>query len=341
MRNKFIALFIVAAFVLSVAGFVWTSENSAKANNELAGLLPASDIIVNLDAQKLLNTALPQIFSADAETLTKINAQIDEIKNKTGLDARQFQSVSVGIKLKQAAGKDTEYEPFVLARGSFNANALVGIAKLAADGKYKQKKIGSRTVYIFNFEKAADKNKQNKNTSPIEKMFDGLSREVAVTTYDANTLAIGTEARLREAFEKKTVVSAEVLGLVYQNPNAVINFGGNLPNGLQDFIELDDDEIGSKLRPIRQVSGALTVENNEAIAALTAKTQKEAEAQSLQELVEGLQILGTAVLGGSKRADQQVYVRMIENAKISRSANAVSLDLKVAQSDIDVLLGKK
>lgn len=346
MRNKVIALFITAGFVLSAAGFVFNGRKvAAKGNNELAGLLPASDIVVNLDAQRLFNTALPQVLSADADMLAKINAHIDEIKNKTGLDMRQFQSVSAGIAVKQVSANEMNFEPFVLARGTFNAGALVAVAKLASDGKYKQKKIGDRTVYIFSLKDAADKNKPNAKNTPaksgIDKMFDSLSREVAVTAYDANTLAIGTEARFREAFEKKTTVSSEVLGLIPQNPNAVITFGGKLQNGLAGIIDLDDDEIGNNIKAIRQVSGALTVENNEAIVALTAKTVKEDQAQALQEMLEGLQLIGASVLRESKNADKQVYVRMIENAAITRNVNAVSFDLKVAQSDIDILIGKK
>lgn len=346
MRNKVIALFITAAFVLSAAGFVFNSgETAAKGNNELAGLLPASDIVINLDAQRLFNTALPQVLSADAAMLAKINAHIDEIKNKTGLDMRQFQSVSAGIAVKQVSPDKTAFEPFVLARGTFNAGALIAVAKLASNGKYKQKKIGNRTVYIFSLKDAADKNKPNTKNTPaksgIDKMFDSLSREIALTAYDANTLAIGTEARLREAFEEKTTVSAEVLGLVPQNPNAVITFGGKLQNGLAGIIDLDDDEIGNNIKAIRQMSGALTVENNEAIAALTTKTVKEDQAQALQEMLEGLQLIGASVLRESKNADKQVYVRMIENAAITRNGNAVSFDLKVAQSDIDILLGKR
>ena len=318
MRNKIIALFTFAAFALSVVGFAFVGDTtSAKTNNELVGLLPASEIVINLDAQRLFTTALPQILSADAAALTKINSKLDELKEKTGLDLRQFQQVSAGIAAKQVSPKEVNFEPFIMARGTFNSGALLAVAKLASNGKYKEKKIGNRTVYIFTPKEVIEKNKPKDKNSVIDKGFDmilkSLSREVAVSAYDTNTLAIGTEARLREAFEKKSTVSTDVLAMVYQNPNAVINFGGKLPNGLADFIDIDNDEIGNNLKSIRQMSGALTVENNQAQLEFTAKTLKEDQAQSLHEMLEGLQMLGKVFLGDSKSADKQVYVRMIEN----------------------------
>ena len=346
MRNKIFTLFTFAALVLSVVGFAFVEETtSARGNNELVGLLPASDIVINLDAQRLFNTALPQVFSADQSALTKINAKLDELKDKTGLDLRQFQQVSAGIATKQVSPKEVDFEPFIMARGTISAGALLAVAKLASNGKYKEKKIGNRTVYIFTPKEVIEQNKPKNKSSMIDKGFDmllkSLSREVAVSAYDNNTLAIGTEARMREAFEKKTVVSTEVLSMVYQNPNAVINFGGKLPNGLASFVDIDNDEIGNNIKSVREMSGALTVENNQVMVALNAKTLKQDQAQGLHEMLEGLQMLGKAFLGGSKSADKQVYVRMIESAEIARNGNLVSFDVKVPQSDIDILLGKK
>ncbi len=89
------------------------------------------------------------------------------------------------------------------------------------------------------------------------------------------------------------------------------------------------------------MSGALIVENNQVMVALNAKTLKQEQAQSLHELLEGLQMLGKAFLGNSKKPDDKIYVRMIESAEITRNGNAVLFNLKVPQSDIDALLGKK
>lgn len=345
MKNKIFALFILAAFVFSAVALIFADTKTSKSGNELAALLPASDLVVTLDSQKLFNQALPQVLSANPGMLAEFNAHIDALKSRTGLDARQFQQVAVGLATKQISAKNVEFEPFVLARGNFNSGALVAVAKMASGGTYREEKIGSRTVYIFTAKEIIEKNKPTTSNSFFSKILDkitnSLTREVAVTTYDDKTLAFGTPARVREAFETKTRVASDVLGLVNRNPNSVVGFGGNTPNGMSAFLPFDNDELGRNLDAIRQISGALNIGGGNASLSVTAKTLKDEQAQGLKETMEGLQILGKAFLGGSKNPDKQVYARMIENAKIARAGSEVSFDLQVPQTDIDVLVGKK
>jgi hypothetical protein len=175
----------------------------------------------------------------------------------------------------------------------------------------------------------------------IDKMFKSLSSELAVTAFDSNTLAIGSPARVRETYSAKTRIGADVLELVNRKPNAIMNFGVKLPNGLSQFVNLSDDEIGKNLGAIRQISGAVDLDGGNATVSLAAKTLEAGQAKNLQEFLEGMQMIGKAFLGSSKNADKKVYGRMIDNARISASGNEVMLDLQVAQSDIDILVGAK
>lgn len=345
MKNKIFVLLILATFVFGAVAFIFADTKTLKTNNELAALLPASDMVVTLDAQSLFNQGLPQVLSANPEMLAEINGKIDDIKTKTGLDARQFQQVAVGLATKQISAKDVDFEPFILARGNFNPGALVAAAKLASNGKYREEKIGSRTIYIFTAKEIVEQNKPQPNNSFFSKILDkvtkSLSREVAVTTFDDKTVAFGTTARVREAFETKTRVGADVLGLVNRNPNAVVNFGGKMPNGMSGLLPFDNDELGKNIDSIRQMSGALNIGDGNATLSLMAKTLKDEQAQGLYDTIDVLRSLGKMALGSNKAADKQVYARMIENAKISRSGSEILLNLQVPQTDINVLMGKK
>ena len=345
MKNKIFALFILTTFVLSAVALSFADTKTAKAGNELAALLPASDMVVTLDAQSLVSRALPQILSANQEMLGEINAHIDALKNKTGLDARQFQQVAVGLATKQTGAKDVDFEPFVLARGGFNPGTLLAAAKLASNGKYREEKIGTRTVYIFTMKEVVEQNKPMVKNSFFSKILDkvtkNLKNEVAVTTFDDKTLAFGTTARVREAFETKTRVGADVLDLVNRNPNAVIAFGGKMPNGMSGLLPFDNDELGKNIDSIRQMSGALNIGDGNAVISVMAKTLRDEQAQGLYDTVDVLRTLGKMALGGSKAADKRVYARMIENAKITRAGSEISLDLQVPQTDIDVIVGRK
>jgi hypothetical protein len=77
-----------------------------------------------------------------------------------------------------------------------------------------------------------------------------------------------------------------------------------------------------------------------AALAVTARTQQNTQAQSLAETLQGLQVLGKALLGSSKAADKQALVRLIDGARITNSGTDVAIDLRVPQTDIDVLLAK-
>ena len=339
MKYKFLAF---AACVLVLSGINAVAQT--KVNNQLAALLPASDGVITLDVKRLLNEAAPQVLAGKPQMLGDINAKIDEIRDKTGLDARQFEQIVIGVAMKEITAKEVDLEPVFLARGKYNANALIAVAKLASNGKYREEKIGNRTIYVFTGKEIINQNKPQTKNSWFDKMIDrlvnSLTKEIAVTSLDGSTLAFGSPARVRETFETKSRVSNEVLNLINRKPNAVVSFGARLPNGLSKFIDLENDEIGKALDSIRQMSGAVEVSANNATVSVTAKTLNAEQAQSLQELLEGSKMLGKMFLGG-KSEDKKVLVRLIDNARITRSLTEVSIDVQAPQNDINILLGIK
>jgi hypothetical protein len=353
MRKKIFAFLIACAFTLNAAGLAFAdvkSKNKERQSSQLAALLPVSDMVVTVNTQRLFNEALPQILSANQPMLSSIIGKIDEIKAQTGIDLRQFEQFAIGVSSKKTLAKDFDFQPVILARGSFNSAALVSLAKVASKGKYREEKVGDKTVYIFTPQEIVGKNKPQNNqpatqssvfSKSIDKMLNSLTRELAVTTYDNGTLAIGSPARVRETFQAKTRVNAEVLSLVNRKPDALINFGARIPSGMSGLINLDNDELGKNLDSIRQVSGSLDVSGGNAVFSLLARTFKPEQAQALKETLDGLQMVGKAFIGSAKGADKKVFARMIDNARITNNGTDVMLDLQVPQSDIDILVGLK
>ena len=354
MIKKISALFLACAFLLNgVGGIIFAAsdatENSAQtAAPQLAALLPVSDGVVTINMRRILSEALPQILSSNQTMLNEILGKFDEVKTNTGLDLRQFEQIAVGISSKKTAANNVTFEPVVLARGTFNSGALLALAKVAAKGKYREEKIGGKTAYVFSAKQAAAQAKPKINgaksstvEATIDKILNGLTDELAVTAYDGNTLAIGSLARVRETLDAKTRIAADVLDFVNRKPNSIMSFGLKLPAGLSQFVNMDNDEIGKNLEAIRQISGFVDVGGGNATVSLVAKTLEPAQAKNLQETLEGLQMVGKAFVGGSKGADKKVYARMIDNTKISQNGNEVTLDLQIAQSDIDILVSAK
>lgn len=345
MTKKIIIILGLLAFVASGIGFAVSADT--KSSGQLAVLLPESDGVIVFDSERFLNQALPQILSSNQPMLEKINSKLDELKGKTGLDLRQFTEVAVGIKSNKVAANKVELEPVILARGTMNSKALVAVAKLASNGKYKTERAGSRTIYIFSPKEVIDKNKaKNKNNNSmgdkvLDKMFKHLSKEIAMTAYDSNTIAIGSVSRVKATIGNSPRISNEVLSLLDRKQTAVANVGIILPNGLSQYVGMDNDELGTNLNSIRQIQGSMDVANNITSVSVMAKTSQTSEAESLEEMLMGLKMVGKGFLGGMKGDDKKVYARMVENMKISREMNEVMLDLNVPQTDLDIIIGKK
>ncbi|MFN2391790.1 MAG: hypothetical protein ABR566_07460, partial [Pyrinomonadaceae bacterium] len=145
MKNKIFALLVACAFSLNLVGVAFADVKTKKTERQtqqLAASLPASDGVITLNTQRFFNEALPQILSANQPMLNGIVAKIDEIKNRTGIDLRQFEQFAVGISSKKVSAKKMDFEPVILARGNFNAGALLAVAKVASKGKYREEKIG-------------------------------------------------------------------------------------------------------------------------------------------------------------------------------------------------------
>lgn len=373
MINKFYALITVFALGLSVVGGASANaaidaKKSASQTAQLAALLPESDAVATLDARRLVGEALPQILSGDTALLNEIVGKIDEVKTKTGFDLRQFEQIAVGVSSRKTGAQAIDLQPVVLARGTFNANALIALGKIAANGKFREEKIGDRSIYVFSPKQLMQNSKfrtaplPQQKSSPadssaapssaptrtltvferaVERMLDNLSREVAVAAYDGNTLAIGSLARVRETFGARRI-SADALNLVSRRPNAVAAVGLKLPDGVSDLIpSIGNDEIGQTIDSIRFLAGSFDVNDGAASISIAAKTAQPAQAQNLFEQLEGLRMLGKMFVGGNKGADKEVYNRMLENVKIERAASEVTLDLQVPQTDINILLSKK
>jgi hypothetical protein len=347
MKKKIFALLAVGAVLMSAAGVGLAGSKDvrkAKKTSQLATLLPPSEAVATIDAKRLFGEALPQILAANQPMLTEILSKFEEIKSRAGIDYKQFQQVAVGVSSIKASESGYEYEPLVLARGQFNAAGLMTAAKTAAAGKYREEKIGERTVYVFSAQDVIDQNKDRIANSKIAgylgKFLSGLNKEMALTSYDNNTLVFGSLARVREMFEAKTRVSSEILALVARKPNAIVNFGAQVPTGLAQFLDLDEDDLGKSLASIRQLSGSLDVAGGNTVVAVAAGTTDAVQAKNLKDTIAGFQAFA-GILKSSKREDQKIYGRMLENVKVTQTGSEVLLDLQVPQADINILIGEK
>jgi len=346
MIKKIFAFTLALLFVLNAAAFADTkkpkSKKTASQTNRLVALLPASDAAMFVDFQRLLNEALPQILSSNPTKLNEINAQIDAIKTQTGFDVRQFEQIAVGINFVPTATLKNTIDPVILARGKYNSNALLTLAKIALKGKYREEKSGSKIIYIFAAREILTENKSKITGNSPDKIFDFLMKkmppEIAVSIVDANTLAIGSINRVRDCVESKNRIGADITALASRKPNSIMSFGANTPTGLRQFLDLDDDVLGQSLASIRQLYGAVNLVEGNAVISLGAKSVNAEQAKALEETLGGLQAFGKSLLGGTSSEKKKVYAKMVDSAKITRAGTEVAIDLQVLNADLGLLI---
>jgi len=343
MRVKLIALFAFSALLITAVSLAAGDTNgrrtSKRQSNGLVALLPASDGVATFDAHRFLNAALPQLLAKSPSLLSKVTSTLTEIESKTGIDLRKFDSVVVGTTIVKAADAKTfTMDPVAIARGTMKADALLATAKTGSKGTVREEKYGTHTVYVFSTKAAVQKAGTGAHAAALGSTFSSLAQEVAVSTLDENTIAMGSLARVKATIDGTTHVSAEISSLLSAKESSVMTFAVKTPNGMSVFLPLENDELGNSVDSIQYVSGTVDVTTAGAALQVLAKTLKPEQAKSLYDTLDGLKMLGKAFLGSSKRADQQIYARLIENAKLAVKANVVSLDVTVPQADIDAML---
>ncbi|MCA1557909.1 MAG: hypothetical protein LC731_05140, partial [Acidobacteria bacterium] len=93
-------LVVAASFNLR-GGRTKAATLSPSPASELLTLLPASDAVAYMDAQRALSEIIPRVFTNDAESLARVNQELDKFREHTGADARQLDSIAIGVRFKK------------------------------------------------------------------------------------------------------------------------------------------------------------------------------------------------------------------------------------------------
>lgn len=310
----------------------------------LVSMLPPSDAVVAFDSDRFFSQALPQLLSGNQKLFVEMMSKVDEIRQMTGIDLRQFDEVVVGVSAKGEVGTGkADFQPLILARGKFSSDALVAIVKIAGSGRYREEQVGQRAVFIFSPSELMAKNKPQGSSGMdglLLSILNGLDREMALTAYDSGTLAIGTPERVRELLEGKAGAEADILSAMGARPKAVLRLAMKTPKGMEDLIKLDNDMLGRNLKGIRVLSGALDVAGSNAMLDVSVKMASVEQATGIKQTLDGFKSFLPALFGGGKK-NNQVFGRLVEGARLTRVGSNVSLSLTMPQSDIDVLIGGK
>jgi hypothetical protein len=305
--------------------------NAQAATNALASL-PTSDAVMTVDVRRLLNEALPRAYNNNPTELARVNAEIDKFKARTGLDARSFERVAVGVSYTQTAAGKTLVEPVAIARGTFNAAALVSAARIAANGKIQEQQHAGKTINVF----------QINDQVKLLGLFNLRVTELAVAALDANTLAIGKVERVRATIDaganRGGRISPDITALVTRDANAIVALGGNIPQSLTQNLDLGNRNISQSVASIRQFSSTLGTTASGFDLLTILRTENAGAAQTLGSTIAGLKQLAPIFIAQLPALRAKPLQGLIDNTKVVALGSDVQITLALAQVDVAAMI---
>lgn len=295
--------------------------------------LPASDALLAVDLDKLFKEVVPRSLAGNAERLTQLNTDVEQFKARTGLDARTFNRLIVGARIKRLDSGAVKLDNVTaVARGRVDPAALGAAIRAASKGAVAEQAYGGKTVYVLTI------NDQIKLFG-IAKM---RVKELAVVALDAETVALGEPEDVRAAIDAQAgrVPRADMALLSFpKGPNDFIGFAGNVPPGT-----LDENTLGTGLpgldRAVASIQSFYGSVGSNAAGIQFMTTLRAGTAEDAKQLYGALdsvkQIAPSLIaMAGEKGKFAQ---NAINSLKLSTKANEVQLRLEVPQSDISGFL---
>lgn len=343
-------LFYVLTLTFAVAAGVATSSGNqtrratnapppaanTQATARVLASLPASDAVMVVDVRRLLSEALPRAYNNDAAELARVNSEIDKFKTTTGLDARRFERVAVGVSYKQTATGKTLVETVAIARGTFKPGALASLvaatttAPAATRRPVQEQKYAGQTIHVF------EVNAQVK----LLGLFSMRVSDVAVSVLDANTVAIGKLERVRAAIDANAGrggrVSPEIAALATRDASAVIGMGGDVPASLTQ--KLDIGNLSKSIAAVRQFYSTLDTTAGGFNMLTALRTDNAGAAKNLSSTLTGLKTLAPFAIGQMTPARARPLQSFIESTKVNAEGNDVLIMTELAQVDVAALI---
>jgi hypothetical protein len=312
----------------TAAGVAATATTSA---SSLLPALPASDVAMFLDVQKVLNDALPRALASDKARLAQINSEIDSFKTRYGIDARSFERVAVGLRFVNRSETVTTTDTVALAQGRFSAPAMIAAARLAMKGKYREQKYGGQTIYTFSI---------NDRVKWLGLLNMRVS-DVSIAALDANTLALGDLELVRasiDAHAGRSRLSAELVQMATRNPNAILGFAASVPAFVAQHLDIGNEEISKSISSIRQAYGSVGTTSTGFDMLMVARTDKPEQAQSLNDSFAALKQFSSFIIAQLPADKGKLAKNVIDSMKVTTEGSELQIRLEVAQTDIATMV---
>jgi hypothetical protein len=292
--------------------------------------LPASDAVLAIDLRRLLTEAVPRALSGDAARLAAVNADIEQFKARTGIDARAFDTLTAGVRLTNPSPGVTKIGHMVaIAHGTFRPDIIVAAGRLAAKDKFTEQKHAGKSVYIFSLNDQV-------------KLFGLLKlrvRDLALTVLDASTLAVGEPEAVRATIDAQAGrgrVDADLLNFA-RSPSDLILFAGNVPPSVTADLDLGSAELNRAIASVRRFSGSVGTTTAGYQMQSTLRTLNTTDARELGQTLEALKQVAPMLISMSGERGRFAK-NAVESLRITTQGSEVQLRLELAHDGLAALL---
>ena len=335
MTKKFLAssMLTVALAIALASSLLFAQRQRATAPaaaSDIGNYVPASDVIAVINVKRMLNETMPMILGRDPAKLAQANAEVDKFKTRTGIDPRSFDRVVFGMRYTYPSPNTTKFQSVAIAHGTFNAAALVGAAKLAANGKFREEKYRNTNIVIVTV------NDQMK----VLGLFDMHVSDLAVCALNENSLALGTIENVKAAIDagQRGRAPADLIALATRDPNAVAGFGANLSPELLGKLDVGNDTLAKDVSSIKQAYGSLGSTQSDVTMMVVARTDSNDAAKNLGDTVEGLRQLGAIFIGRMAPPKKALADSALNNLKVTARGNELEIRTQVAAANLAALM---
>ena len=376
MHQKSISA-LLAMIVIVCASFSGAQGQSARINSSKTpssvaldplALLPASDVVIDINVRRLLVEAIPRALAQSPAKMAQMNTLLNQIKASTGLDVRTIDRLLIGATAPNAlgagfglGGPTAANEAVVIVQGRFDAEALITLGRLASGGKFVKQEHAGKSFYTFTLSEQVAQN------SALPRQVN----EAALAVFDQHTFALGTPAGVRASLEAsqtlaRSGVNAELTRLATLNPNVLIcvalNFktstnagqaagrSARRPKRALDAIDLigapsaqnfpsrnggTPDELKRILESIEGVYFSLGMSDTTLDALLVARTKTIEQANGLNEMLADLRRMfqGNAAQRTSAASLMNDLHTSVENNEVRIQAVMRLTDISAALAD--------
>lgn len=314
--------------------FVALASNAAFAQTPPAAAslpLPTSDAVLTLDVRTLFAEVIPRALASDKAKLAQVNADVDEFKARTGIDAREFDTLAVGARIVALPSGATKIDRVTaVARGRFRPEALVAAARAAAKGGLAEQTHGGKTIYVATINDRL-------------KLF-GLARmrvrELAFAVLDQNTLALGEPEDVRAAIDAQAGRGRADMSLLNfpRGAGDFLAFAGNVPPDALAGVETGmSANVDRAIASIRGFYGTVGSTPAGLQMMTTLRAGSGSDAKQLYDVVNALRQLAPGFI--SMAGEKWAFARgMVDSIKLTTKGNEVQLRLDIPQADIATVL---